>query len=174
MVAGEDQAVGRDGGGGVSVVAEEGGPEVEALVVVVKVGQFDGGVRGCRKGRRPAVGEAAEFISEMKLPLFHKDINYLQARSSKISSHLSPALDEETVHKILKEPVQKAIQEIEIEFTTEALKNNYIARKLKAEELSRDHHPDRANERARIEAAGCFVRVQASTALSRSCELLAM
>ncbi|KAK2998974.1 hypothetical protein RJ639_024647 [Escallonia herrerae] len=117
------------------------------------------------------------------------------------NSHLSPVLDEETVHKILKEPVQKAIQEIEIEFTTEALKNNYIARstatvalllddratrtwnyanmawkyrKLKAEELSRDHHPDRANERAWIEAAGGFVRVHASTALSRSCELLAM
>ncbi|KAK3009175.1 hypothetical protein RJ639_014010 [Escallonia herrerae] len=32
-------------------------------------------------------------------------------------------------------------------------------RKLKAEELSRDHHPDRANERAQIEAAGGFVKV---------------
>ncbi|KAK2987140.1 hypothetical protein RJ640_019700 [Escallonia rubra] len=87
--------------------------------------------------------------------------------------------------KFRKEPVLRAIHEIEIEFTTYFVQHIRVPklgtltwpwkyRKLKAKELSRDHHPDRANERARIEAAGGFVRVHASTALSRSHKLLAM
>lgn len=32
-------------------------------------------------------------------------------------------------------------------------------KELHAEELTRDHHPDREDERARIEASGGFVRV---------------
>ncbi|KAK3041220.1 hypothetical protein RJ639_028480 [Escallonia herrerae] len=130
MVGVEDQAVGRDGGGGVGMVAEEGG-KAEALVC----------------------------------------------------PHLLPAHDEESVRGILKEAALRAIHDIEIEFTSEALKNNYnvgstatiamlldgrilvanvgdlkvllcsnrskgSSRTLYAEELTRDHHPDRANERA--------------------------
>ncbi|KAK3009173.1 hypothetical protein RJ639_014008, partial [Escallonia herrerae] len=139
--------------------------------------------------------EASEMASKLFLDYFYLHAVFGAYNVSNFaSSHLLLALDEESVRGILKEAALRAIHDIEIEFTSEALKNNYYAgstatvallldgrilvasvgdskallcsnrskgssRTLYAEELTRDHHPDRIDERARIEAAGGFVRV---------------
>ncbi|KAK3003296.1 hypothetical protein RJ639_018520 [Escallonia herrerae] len=140
--------------------------------------------------------EASEMASKLFLDYFYLHAVFGAYNVSNFaSSHLLSALDEESVRGILKEAVLRAIHDIEIEFTSEALKNNYYAgstttvallldgrilvasvgdskallcsnrskgssRTLYAEELTRDHHPDRADERARIKAADGFVWVR--------------
>ncbi|XP_019264226.1 PREDICTED: probable protein phosphatase 2C 51 isoform X5 [Nicotiana attenuata] len=140
------------------------------------------------------------------------------------------AIDEESVHGILEKALLRTIQDIDSEFSQEALNNDYISgstatvvlwmngqilvgnlgdskallcsrrthfdqdseglkssnycslklsvgdlgTKLQAEELTKDHHPDRDDEKARIEAAGGVVlvigvpRVNGILAVSRS------
>ncbi|KAK2987136.1 hypothetical protein RJ640_019696 [Escallonia rubra] len=140
--------------------------------------------------------EASEMASKLFLDYFYLHAVFGAYNVPNFaSSHLLPALDEESIRGILKEAVLRAIHDIEIEFTSEALKSNYHAGStatvalfldgwilvasvgdskallcsnrskgssgtLYAEELTKDHHPDRADERARIEAAGGFVWVR--------------
>ncbi|XP_055832455.1 probable protein phosphatase 2C 51 isoform X2 [Solanum dulcamara] len=125
-------------------------------------------------------------------------------------------VDDESTHGILEKALLRTIQDIDSEFTQEALKNDYISgstaivvlwmngeilvgnlgdskaivcsrrshfdqgnegdlvTSLQAEELTKDHHPDRDDEKARIEAAGGVVlfvgvpRVNGILAVSRS------
>ncbi|XP_059300879.1 probable protein phosphatase 2C 51 isoform X3 [Lycium ferocissimum] len=126
------------------------------------------------------------------------------------------AIDDESTHGILAKALLRTIQDIDSEFSQEALKNDYISgstaivvlwmngqilvgnlgdskallcsrkthfdqdsegellTRLQAEELTRDHYPDRDDEKARIEAAGGVVllvgvpRVNGILAVSRS------
>lgn len=102
-----------------------------------------------------------------------------------------------SIYGILKEALLRTIQDIDSEFSQEALEKGYTSgstltvlllvegqilianvgdskailcsrkicsqddtvKELHAEELTRDHHPDREDEKARIEASGGFVRV---------------
>ncbi|XP_049408707.1 probable protein phosphatase 2C 51 [Solanum stenotomum] len=125
-------------------------------------------------------------------------------------------VDDEATLGILEKALLRTIQDIDSEFTQEALKNDYISgstaivvlwmngqilvgnlgdskalicsrkthfdqenegdliTRLQAEELTKDHHPDRDDEKARIEAAGGVVlvvgvpRVNGILAVSRS------
>ncbi|KAL3849899.1 hypothetical protein ACJIZ3_011781 [Penstemon smallii] len=123
-----------------------------------------------------------------------------QAQTVNSSQRKLPMIDRLSLLRILEEALLKTIQDIDIEFTKEALDKGYISgstgivvllvngqylvanigdskavlcseridskhnaegnslTEVYVEELTKDHHPDRADEKARIEAAGGFVR----------------
>ncbi|KAK9069007.1 hypothetical protein SSX86_013123 [Deinandra increscens subsp. villosa] len=112
------------------------------------------------------------------------------------------AIDDKSLHNILKEALLGAIRDIDRKFSVASLKKHYSAGSTAsvvlllndkellvgnvgdsrvilcttgyAEQLTHDHHPDRADERARIEGAGGFVlnwdvpRVNGILAVSRA------
>ncbi|KAI3449682.1 hypothetical protein Pfo_006347 [Paulownia fortunei] len=134
----------------------------------------------------------------------------------KSSQTSPPVIDHHSLRPILEEALLRTIQDIDSEFSKEALDKGYISgstativllingeflvanvgdskallcsqkvlshhdaeggslREVYAEELTRDHHPDREDEKARIEAAGGFVskssvpRVNGILAVSRA------
>ncbi|XP_019264222.1 PREDICTED: probable protein phosphatase 2C 51 isoform X2 [Nicotiana attenuata] len=175
--------------------------------------------------------EASEMASQKFLDYFllHVVFNTYKKLFSHSKEH-EEAVDEESVHGILEKALLRTIQDIDSEFSQEALNNDYISgstatvvlwmngqilvgnlgdskallcsrrthfdqdseglkssnycslklsvgdlgTKLQAEELTKDHHPDRDDEKARIEAAGGVVlvigvpRVNGILAVSRS------
>ncbi|KAJ0734872.1 putative protein-serine/threonine phosphatase [Helianthus annuus] len=121
--------------------------------------------------------------------------------STQRSHGVLPAVDDKSLHDILKEALLGAIRDIDQKFSMEAFKKKYSAGSTAsvvlllndeellvgnvgdsrvilcagyAEQLTHDHHPDRDDERARIEGAGGFVldwdvpRVNGILAVSRA------
>ncbi|XP_060178063.1 probable protein phosphatase 2C 51 isoform X2 [Lycium barbarum] len=169
--------------------------------------------------------EASEMASQKFLDYFllHVVFNTYKNLFSHSNEHeeagqhsLKFKVDDESTHGILAKALLRTIQDIDSEFSQEALKNDYISgstaivvlwmngqilvgnlgdskallcsrkthfdqdsegellTRLQAEELTRDHYPDRDDEKARIEAAGGVVllvgvpRVNGILAVSRS------
>ncbi|XP_027773404.1 probable protein phosphatase 2C 51 isoform X1 [Solanum pennellii] len=169
--------------------------------------------------------EASEMASQKLIDYFllHVVFNTYKNLFSHSKEHEEPGqnslkfkVDDESTLGILEKALLRTIQDIDSEFTQEALKNDYISgstaivvlwmngqilvgnlgdskalvcsRKthfdqenegdlvttLQAKELTMDHHPDRDDEKARIEAAGGVVlvvgvpRVNGILAVSRS------
>ncbi|KAK4492510.1 hypothetical protein RD792_003321 [Penstemon davidsonii] len=109
-----------------------------------------------------------------------------QAHTVNSSQRKLPMIDRRSLLRILEEALLKTIQDIDTEFTKACLsihffiidcsyntllvslvyrkhwtKAIFLGNSLKevyVAELTKDHHPDRADEKARIEAAGGFVR----------------
>ncbi|KAL8530487.1 hypothetical protein ACS0TY_007506 [Phlomoides rotata] len=133
------------------------------------------------------------------------------------SQRIPEVIDHHSLRLVLEEALLKTIQDIDLEFSKEALRKGYVSgstgvivllfkgqflvanigdskallcsqkvishhddtegaflKEAHAEELTRDHHPDREDEKARIEAAGGFItrhdvpRVNGVLALSRA------
>ncbi|XP_019164735.1 PREDICTED: probable protein phosphatase 2C 51 [Ipomoea nil] len=141
------------------------------------------------------------FNTYKKLFLHKKDIEEIDIRifTRKSYNEAVPVIDDELLRGILETALLQTIQDIDSEFSQEAMNHGYISgstatvvvwvnrqilvgslgdskallcsrrnhpdaegeleSKLYAEELTRDHHPDREDEKARIEAAGGVIRV---------------
>ncbi|KAL2535690.1 Protein phosphatase 2C family protein [Forsythia ovata] len=180
--------------------AGKNGPE-EATVGIAAV--FDG--HGGREASEMASEKLADYLV---LHTMFNSYNQAVPRNgenndvdtgcfTQTSSQGVPPVIDRSIYGILKEGLLRTIQDIDSEFSQEALEKGYTSgstltvlllvegrflianvgdskailcsRKIRShnetvealhtEELTRDHHPDREDEKARIEAAGGFVHV---------------
>uniref|UniRef100_A0A453SJP9 protein-serine/threonine phosphatase n=1 Tax=Aegilops tauschii subsp. strangulata TaxID=200361 RepID=A0A453SJP9_AEGTS len=132
--------------------------------------------------------------------LTHKEVTILnsvlnlykedQSNHGQRSCWISPTILDRSFHmEILKESLLRAVQDIDLTFSKEGKRRrkrnssnhedfalaNYGGPLYNVKELTRDHHPDREDERRRVEAAGGYVlewagvyRVNGELALSRA------
>ncbi|XP_047954839.1 probable protein phosphatase 2C 51 isoform X1 [Salvia hispanica] len=185
------------------VAGEEGVPSIGVAAI------FDG-----HGGR-----EASEMASAMLSPYLLINVAFMASKRvlpsndeyNKTQCSLQRAqavIDHDTLRSVLEEALLRTIQDIDSEFSKQALDKGYVSgstatvallfegqllvanvgdskallcskhgdssKQVYVEELTRDHHPDREDEKTRIEAAGGFItrygvpRVNGILALSRA------
>uniref|UniRef100_A0A0E0MGN4 protein-serine/threonine phosphatase n=1 Tax=Oryza punctata TaxID=4537 RepID=A0A0E0MGN4_ORYPU len=113
-----------------------------------------------------------------------------QSNHGKGSCWASPAILDRSFHmEVMKESLLRAVQDVDLTFSKEGKRRrkrnsnnrddfalaNYDGPFYNVKELTKDHHPDREDERSRVEAAGGYVlewagvhRVNGELALSRA------
>ncbi|XP_009769198.1 putative protein phosphatase 2C 51 isoform X2 [Nicotiana tabacum] len=195
----------------VPVLGEDGPNEASLGIAAV----FDG--HGGKEASEKASQKFLDyFLLHVVFNTYKKLFSHSKEHEEAGQYSLKFKVDEESTHGILEKAFLRTIQDIDSEFSQEALNNDYISgstatvvlwmsgqilvgnlgdskallcsrrthfdqdsednlvTRLQAEELTRDHHPDRDDEKVRIEAAGGVVlvigvpRVNGILAVSRS------